>query len=269
MASPNREISDMYWRGHSIESWGETDVGKVRKNNQDSIFQDSSIGLYMVADGMGGRAGGEIASSLAVESVGDFIRRRVSTLCQQRSYTNSRLLTQAVNSASLKIFETGLHEPQYRGMGTTSTFLWVPPPGNSYKEGQVLKGTVTHVGDSRCYLLRAGLFYQVTDDHSLVNEQMKAGLLKENDPIIKQMKNVITRCVGYQETEEVDTVDLALYKGDRFLLCSDGLSNKVEYEEISDLLSSLRPKECVRECVRLANERGGEDNITALVVTLL
>jgi protein phosphatase len=117
--------------------------------------------------------------------------------------------------------------------------------------------------------LRAGLFYQISDDHSLVNEQLKLGILKRGDPMISQIRNVITRCVGYQEDEEVDTFALPLFRGDRFLLCSDGLTGKVSDAEIAERLGHSNLVDAPKDLVELANQRGGDDNITVVVLEVL
>lgn len=253
------------WSGTGITAFGGTDVGRTRDSNQDSFAVDSSSGLYIVADGMGGRAGGEVASGMAVEIIKREVGVRLENLCSRELSARRNFLAQAVNIASLKIYERSLELPQYRGMGTTVTLLWIPPPESRAKRHSKT-AIIAHVGDSRCYLLRCGMLYQVTDDHSLVNEQIKAGMIKRTDPIALQIKNVITRCVGYQEEEEVDTFTIELFENDRFLLCSDGLTNKVKDFEISEALSADDLSKVPATLIDLANERGGEDNITALVL---
>jgi serine/threonine protein phosphatase PrpC len=244
----------------------------VRESNQDSFCLDESIGVYLVADGMGGRAGGEVASLLAVKTIAAEIAVRLEQLLTRDLASKRILLSQAINRACLKIYERSLELPQYRGMGTTSTLLWLPPAAAEPDSPKsALRSTpdvaiVAHVGDSRCYLLREGFLYQVTDDHSLVNEQVKAGVLKRNDPMAGQIRNVITRCVGYQEEEEVDTFPLEVRGGDVFLLCSDGLTNKVRDPEIAESMAMTDTDAAVAGLIRLANQRGGEDNITVLIL---
>ena len=254
-------------------SYGATSVGVVRESNQDSHLIDPRLGLFVVADGMGGRAGGEVASRLAIETISSMFSANLATLLTRDMPARRALLAQVVNAAALKIYERALEMPEYRGMGTTCTLLWVPsaenPPADVVLDELMnalsCTAIVAHVGDSRCYLLRAGLFYKITDDHSLVNEKMKAGLLKKGDPMVSQMKNVITRCVGYQEDEEIDTFVIPLCHRDRFLICSDGLTNKVDDVEISKYLSDDDLSEVPERLVALANSRGGEDNITVIV----
>ena len=257
----------------NVRAAGNTHQGMVRESNQDSFSVDETAGVYLVADGMGGRAGGEIASDLAVKTIGAEVAHRLEQLMTRDVGSRRALLAQSINHASLRIYERSLELPQYRGMGTTTTLLWIPPCEAKSKSGTVLPrhlGTavVAHVGDSRCYLLRGGYLYQITDDHSLVNEQVKAGVLKRNDPMASQIRNVITRCVGYQEEEEVDTFPVEMEPGDAFLLCSDGLTNKVRDIEIADFMGRPDLDASTNDLIRLANQRGGEDNITVLIVKL-
>lgn len=258
---------NLIWNCGEVAAAGESHVGMVRENNQDSIAIEKKLGIYLVADGMGGRAGGEIASRLAVSSIIEEISEKLTSLYDGDIAFKKTTLAQTVNAASLRIYERSLELPQFRGMGTTTTLLWLPAgQNNDAKYGNY--GLVAHVGDSRCYLLRAGLLYQITEDHSLVNEQIKAGVLKKNDPLASQIRNVITRCVGYQEEEEVDTFAFELLKGDKFLLCSDGLTNKVRDIEIAQALSALTPELAPTHLIAMANERGGEDNISVVVAYL-
>lgn len=255
------------WIGKEIKAVAGSDVGMVRESNQDSFAIDHNAGLYMVADGMGGRAGGEIASNLAVSTVSLELTRNLDSMLARNIPGRRTLLSQAINSASLKIYERSLELPQFRGMGTTATVLWIPPPHHSPSRSAD-QAIIAHVGDSRCYVFRTGLLYQITEDHSLVNEKLKSGLLKRGDPIIAQTRNIITRCVGYQEEEEVDTFVLPLFHGDRFLLCSDGLTGKVDDVEISANLAQPDIDGIPNNLINLANSRGGEDNITVMVVAV-
>jgi serine/threonine protein phosphatase PrpC len=262
------ELGLNYWIKGKLEAFGLSDTGMVRENNQDSFCVDFNSGVYLVADGMGGRAGGEVASQLAVTWINWELSRKLEMLMSRDMTSRRATVAQAINVASLKIYERSLELPQFRGMGTTSTLLWIPPPSIA---SQKLPTTaiIAHVGDSRCYLLRSGLLYQITEDHSLVHEQIKSGLLKKSDPLATQIRNVITRCVGYQEEEEVDTFALDLLNNDRFLLCSDGLTNKVHDTEILEKLSQPDLRAVPGELIALANKRGGEDNITAIVVSVI
>lgn len=208
----------------------------------------------MVADGMGGHAGGEIASQLCIQEVlaylddhGFFDEQKTDILLHQ--------LISSINHASSKIYEYALEKPSLKGMGTTATLLYI--------KGD--RAYCAHVGDSRAYLIRKGFLYQLTSDHSLVNEQLRAGLLTEEEAEHHHLKNVITRSVGYQEQEEVDTLWLDLEDNDQLVLCSDGLYGKVTNKEIVSLINDYNVK-AVPKLIDLANERGGEDNITAVVI---
>lgn len=249
----------------TIKSKGSTDVGMVRSINQDSYLADNQLKLYVVADGMGGHVGGEIASSICVKEIHSYIQQNVTPEYQQyiRNSQNQELsktdiaqkLIAAINNASCKIYEKALEQPQLKGMGTTASSLFILDD----------IAYIAHVGDSRIYLVRAGFIYQITSDHSFVNEQVKAGILTEEEAKHHQARNIITRSVGYQEEEEVDTKWLKIESGDLFVMCSDGLHGKVADEEISRIVSEkeLQASEIL---VQLANTRGGNDNITVIVV---
>jgi serine/threonine protein phosphatase PrpC len=244
----------------NITAAGKTDVGQVRSTNQDSFLIDEKERLYIVADGMGGHAGGEIASSLCVQEVAKSIRDHKAVFASKENRTHpdpriQNVLANAINHASTKIYEKALEDPSLKGMGTTATVVKVVD-GYAY---------VAHVGDSRCYLLRCGFIYQVTNDHSLVSEQVRAGILTKEEAELHHLRNVITRSVGYQEEEDVDTTSLQLEDGDLLVLCSDGLHGKVPDKEISNLTKELQT-EAVSKLIQLANERGGDDNITVVVV---
>lgn len=244
----------------AITAAGATDVGQVRSSNQDSVFVGEAERLFIVADGMGGHAGGEIASSLCVQEVSRYLKDHSSDLASSADHPDARIsnvLAQAINHASTKIYERALEEPSLKGMGTTATVLKVVD-GFAY---------VAHVGDSRCYLLRCGFIYQITNDHSLVSEQVRAGILTKEEAEAHNLRNVITRSVGYQEEEDVDTTSLSLEDGDILILCSDGLygNGKVSDKELS-LVAQEQEIKAVPRLIALANERGGDDNITVVVV---
>jgi protein phosphatase len=241
---------------------GMSDKGLVRETNQDSLLIDEEKALFIVADGMGGHAGGEIASQLCIKSIKEFIGQnqtalQCGTLTTEKRAQILQILSSAVNHASAKIYEHALEEPSLKGMGTTTTLVHVI--GNY--------ACCAHVGDSRLYLCRNGFIYQMSVDHSLVNEQVRAGLLSESEAHLHHLKNVITRSVGYQEEEEVDIFSFELAAGDYLVLCSDGLHGKVEDTEISLCVKNLELN-AVEHLVNLANERGGEDNITIIVVKI-
>lgn len=249
-------------------AFAETDVGRIRSINQDSYLVDEAQALFIVADGMGGHAGGEIASKLCVKEISEYIKNNIDEIKNERVDASEdstvdhqtevgEMLSRAINSASTQIYERALEDPSLKGMGTTATLLKII--GNT--------GFFAHVGDSRLYLFRAGYIYQLTNDHSLVSEQVRAGIISEEEAELHQLRNVITRSVGYQEQEDVDTSHIAIEKGDVYLLCSDGLYGKVDDTEIAAKMAEAS-KHAVHDLVNLANERGGEDNITALMVKI-
>lgn len=234
----------------------------MRSANQDSLLVDEKARLFIVADGMGGHAGGEIASGLCVQEIQKHLARNGGLFDQNigRAHPDARLanvLAEAINHASTRIYERALEEPSLRGMGTTATVVKIVDD-HAY---------LAHVGDSRCYLVRSGFVYQLTNDHSLVSEQIRAGLLTREEAEAHHLRNVITRSVGYQEEEDVDTTSLQLEHSDALLLCSDGLygNSKVSDQEISLTIQNLGVG-AVPKLVASANDRGGDDNITVIVV---
>lgn len=245
-----------------VTAEGLTHVGQVRSSNQDAFLLDKEEGLFIVADGMGGHAGGEIASKLCVDEIDNFLRQHREQLLSSTTINHpdpkiSKILADAINYASTKIYERALENPHLRGMGTTATVCKVV--GNH--------AYIAHVGDSRCYLIRSGFIYQLTNDHSLVSEQVRAGLLTKEEAESHHLRNVITRSVGYQEEEDVDTSCLPLEVDDLMLLCSDGLHGKISDKEIS-LIISDQGTSAVHKLIDIANERGGEDNITSIILKL-
>ena len=246
-----------------ITAKGLTDKGLVRSSNQDSLLLDDRQKLFIVADGMGGHAGGEIASSIAVETISRYVKdnEKVFEKGEHEAGADARIsatLADAINHASAKIYEHALEDPALRGMGTTTTLV----------KFVGRRAYCAHVGDSRLYLIRSRFLYQITFDHSLVNEQVRAGILTPEEAEIHHLKNVITRSVGYQEEEDVDTTSLEIEDGDQLVLCSDGLHGKVNDQEISNIRIEEGPG-AVDQLINLANERGGEDNITVIVMNLL
>jgi protein phosphatase len=240
-----------------------TDVGMKREHNEDSFLVNEDLGLFVVCDGMGGHAGGETASRLAVQTIErEMLSARLRADDPFRSAAAladsplAGLLREAVEGACAAVFRTSRANPELSGMGTTCISLLV-------KEGQALIG---HVGDSRAYLVRQGDVYQLSEDHSLVNEQVRAGLLTADEAKHSRLKNIITRSVGFEEDVLVDVIGVETRPGDKFLLCSDGLSNLMENEEIRDALLASDLEEVPHQLIQLANSRGGDDNITVVAV---
>lgn len=246
-------------RSISVKAKGSSDVGQLRSSNQDAYLVSTENNLYIVADGMGGHAGGEIASQLCIEKIEGYLKENGKVLSSDEATDSalSAILVNSVNHASAKIYEHALEEPSLRGMGTTATVVKLIGK----------KAFAAHVGDSRLYLIRSGFLYQMTYDHSLVNEQVRAGIISQEEAELHHLKNVITRSVGYQEEEDVDTVVFDLEEGDYLLLCSDGLHGKVGDREIAHMVIS-NGLNAATQLIDLANKRGGEDNITVVIVAI-
>jgi protein phosphatase len=233
-----------------------TDVGMVRAGNEDSFFADADAhrGLFVVADGMGGHAAGEVASAMAVEIV-----RRDLAEVKALSETAVPVLTDALKAANESIFRRTVTELDKQGMGTTASVLLIA--NSRYLIGQV--------GDSRVYLLRDGTLQQVTKDHSYVQEQVDAGYLTPEQARNHPYSNVITRCVGASDNVEPDTYTGDARPGDVFLVASDGLTGMVDDRRLAYLLAlPLDPRKIVDALIKDANARGGLDNITAIVIRI-
>ncbi len=246
-----------------IAARGLTDVGKKRDHNEDAFLIDEEIGLFVVADGMGGHAGGGTASRLAVDAIRERLRRirddDPGLLADPGTLADSRVcdaLRGAVESACAAVYRAAQGDPSLSGMGTTVTATLVA--------GSL--ALVAHVGDSRCYLARGRNIYQVSEDHSLVNEQLKAGAITPDEARHSRFKNIITRSVGFEEQVQVDMMGLELEPGDHLIVCCDGLSNLVDDDEILEVVRGSPLDEAPARLVALANDRGGDDNITVIVV---
>jgi protein phosphatase len=241
-------------------------VGRRRVANEDAFFVDDEIGLYIVADGMGGHAAGEIASQEAVDTVHGMIKRdyaSVQTIADGERSPEAirkvlRLVESSAQAATYMVFGLAQHDPEQQGMGTTLSVLLVA--GDFAITAQV--------GDSRVYLVRKGGATQLTEDHTLVAWQLKQGIISPEEALVSPHKNVITRAVGSREYVQVDTGFAEVESGDAFLVCSDGLHGYVQDHEIADIVE-LGPAVAVRRFIELANARGGRDNITAVVVEVV
>ena len=247
----------------SIEARGATDVGRRREHNEDAFLVDTESSLFVVADGMGGHAGGGTASSIAVATIEERVHAARAAAPASFAAPTAEdaahfpaVLRQAVEAACRAIYGAAQEDPSLAGMGTTVTAALVA--------GRT--AFVAHVGDSRCYLVRGGRIFQLSEDHSLVNEQLKAGAITEEEARQSRFRNIITRSVGFEEDVLVDVVGLELEKGDAIVLCCDGLSNQVADAEILEIATGSRLAEAPERLVALANERGGDDNITVIVV---
>ncbi len=245
-----------------ILSFGLTDVGMRRDHNEDNYLVDDDQSLYVVADGMGGHLGGEMASMLAVSTIQDSVRANLKEVINGASYRGPiekhpalMLLPTAVKRACSAIFRKAREVPELQGMGTTVT-------GMAFIDEYAFFG---HVGDSRAYLIREGQIEQLSEDHSLVNEQLKAGLITPEQARLSRFKHIITRSVGFEEDVAVDTMVVPVQEGDVYVLCSDGLANLVSTLEIRDCIFENFLRDAPRSLIALANERGGDDNITVVV----
>jgi len=252
-----------------IRAAGLTDVGRKRKMNEDSFTAADNLGLYVVADGMGGHAAGEVASRLAVES----ILRHISgaetgnatapsnavtrSLDDDRPAPARRVLS-AIRMANQEIVRSVREDQSTRGMGTTVVLAYI----------QGRRAYIGSVGDSRAYLVRGGRIMQLTDDHTFVNEQVRAGTLSPAEARRHPARNILTRAVGSQDEVEADLVEQDLEAGDLLILCSDGLTTMVDDHDILDVVRRQGgdPDRGCRALVNLANERGGDDNITTILI---
>lgn len=249
-----------------VRFWAATDVGRARDHNEDNFLVDKKLNLFIVADGMGGHAAGEVASSVAVREVRRIVaenRKIIASYARDESpegrHAVLRLIEQATQAACQRIYELAQQSTERRGMGTTLSLLLVA--------GR--RGFIGHVGDSRVYLMRSAQVHQLTEDHSLINELIKRGRLKPGDVFDSPYKNAVTRAVGVYETVQVDTLDFDILPGDNYVLCSDGLSCYLDSDSTRRILEVEDVREVPERFIALANESGGKDNITAIVVRVL
>jgi protein phosphatase len=243
-----------------------TDVGRVRANNEDCFRIVTALVLFVLSDGMGGEAHGEIASAMAVETVVEHCRdieanpaARVLGTVQPKWTARTKRLSTAVHLANKNIFRSAEAHSEQHGMGATLTAAWI--------DGEKL--SIAHVGDSRAYLLRGGSLLQLTRDHSLVAEQVRRGILTPAEAEESTMQSVLLRALGAQADIEVDAEEHVLFPRDVLMLCSDGLTRMVAEPEIAGTLQAeTDPSKAAEKLIELANDRGGEDNITVVVIRL-
>jgi serine/threonine protein phosphatase PrpC/CRP-like cAMP-binding protein len=247
-----------------------TDVGRQRNHNEDNFLIDKKLRLFLVADGMGGHAAGEVASSIAVHEIRDAVNNNRELIDRYRvdhpgvqTYEVLQVLEHAIQAACSAVYTRAQAEADKRGMGTTATVLLIAGAGDH------LRGFIAHVGDSRVYLTRQNQSHILTEDHSLMNELVRRGKLNreqiETSPY-KQYKNAVTRAVGVYGSVEVDTFDFDILPGDRFLIASDGMYAYIDEAELPKQLAGPDVKEVPKRLVDLANAGGGHDNITAVVI---
>ena len=244
-----------------LTSYAASDIGRRRKVNEDCYLCDDALGLWIVADGMGGHAAGEVASREAVDTILGMVKRGRPALqhsdppSEADMRAASRLIEGAIQAATYMVFALAEQDANKAGMGTTISAML------RFHDYAVLG----QVGDSRIYRVRNQTAEQLTEDHTLTNGQIKQGLITEEEAKVSRQRNVITRAVGNKDYVQVDTAVVALNLGDIYLLCSDGLHGYLRLEEIPELVQP-GGKAAVEQLINVANERGGKDNITAVQV---
>lgn len=245
----------------AIVSASKTDPGLVRTNNEDSLFTNDNIPLFVVADGMGGHLGGEVASQMAISIISDYVKEN-----HESHRSPEKMLEQAISLANQSIYEHALKNEKIQGMGTTVVCLYFK---NSY-------AYIASVGDSRAYLINQGLIYQINKDHTLIQEKLNLGIYGREQASQDNMRNVLIRTVGYEPVVQVDVLKYKVLKGDIFLLCSDGLYGQVHDQDIvylvnrtthkSEKVGKQEVQKINDELVQLANDNGGNDNITSVLL---
>lgn len=249
-----------------LRYFGHSDVGLAREHNEDAHLADPDLGVFVVADGVGGRAKGEIASQETVEFIWEWLKRNESVIQSiagsnpvEHSARLCHLVRGAIQNACYMVHSMGELDPEQRGMSTTASVFLVC--------GNV--GVVGQVGDSRVYLARGREVSQLTEDHTLINYQLKHGLITAEQAATSRARNVITRAVGHKDYVEVDTIPIPLFPGDRIVLCSDGLHGYIESPDDMRYFLDMDVEDAVLRAVAFANDQGGSDNITALMIELL
>jgi serine/threonine protein phosphatase PrpC len=252
-----------------IVSGGVSDVGRVRTNNEDSFRIVEPLNLFILSDGMGGEAHGEVASAMAVDTVEQYCRNPEAAkedsgvtlhgAASDNWVSQTKVLQNAVFQANFKIHESAQKHPEQRGMGATLTAGWL----------NGTKLSIAHVGDSRAYLLRTGNLQQLTNDHSLVAEQVRRGILTRQQAEESEMQSVLLRALGANADVDVEVDEVDVMSRDVLLFCSDGLTRMVSEPEIAGKLQAeTDPTVAAQKLVEMANERGGLDNVTVIVVRL-
>jgi len=241
--------------------FGMTDTGKVRKNNEDSFLIDDNLNLAIVADGMGGHNSGELASQIAVKVVKEKFMDMNNTSLKPQNYNekfelHTNQLAFATQLANSIIYETGNATPENKGMGTTLTAVL-------FKNDKL---SIVHIGDSRVYLFRDNSLYQISQDHSLVMDQVRRGIITKEQAEKSPLQNILTRAMGTQKNVEVDVSEISIKENDKILLCTDGLFKCVKEDTIIDIIKNKKDlKEIIQKLIEIANENGGPDNITVII----
>lgn len=239
------------------EFCSQTDPGLLRDNNEDAVTFDEETRLAVLADGMGGYNAGEIASNMATTFIKTELMRWLSEVGKRAGAKEvKRAMEICVDNANRAVFNSANTNPQYAGMGTTLVFA-------IFQDARVIVG---HVGDSRCYLFRAGELYQITRDHSLLQEQLDAGLITPEEAAVSLNKNLVTRALGVEDTVLLEAHEHVLESDDIYLLCSDGLTDMVSDAQIAKILAVDEPLESrAKRLIDTANANGGRDNISVLL----
>jgi protein phosphatase len=251
-----------------IQAAGLSDRGLKRSHNEDSLSVVPDLGLFIVADGMGGHNAGEVASRQAIESIVEFLRDVPSEsdtwpvpISPNLSDTENRIVG-AVKLANRDVCKLSMEHPEYHGMGTTLVGMLLDPQNEGV--------SIAHVGDSRAYRLRDGKLAKITLDHSWVEEQLQRGIITPEEAKNHRWKNVITRALGNKLEVEVEVQSTDLSVGDLYMLCSDGLSGMVEADDLERILLTYPDlEECAQQLIRAANEAGGHDNISLILVRIV
>jgi PPM family protein phosphatase len=248
-----------------IEFGAQTDLGRARENNEDSFAVAPELNLFVLSDGMGGLAAGEAASRLTTETVVGHCRAAASnpSLPLIGEYLpglseSSNRLASAIRTANREVYATAQSHKEKRGMGATVVAVCIV---------DAERVSVAHVGDSRVYRLRGDEFAQITEDHSFVGDQVRRGLMTRQEAAQSNMQSVLLRALGVEPEVQVDITEKDLMEGDTFLLCSDGLTRELSNAQISATLTEIEnPQHAAEQLIDLANQAGGGDNITAVVV---
>ena len=237
-----------------IRSWGNTDIGLKRQVNQDSILLDKDLGLYIVADGMGGHRGGGVASVMAIKAAQEVFKQS-----HQMGLSPKEAIALAYSEANAQIFQRSAQEEELSGMGTTMVLVY-------FDKDAFFVG---NIGDSRAYLFQNDFLWQMTEDHSLVNEQLRAGVIKEDHLDKAASKNVITRSVGFEREVSSDIFERKIQRGDGILLCSDGLTGMVSNRELLLLHKKFKGEKFIQKSIEAAKKNGGDDNISVIYIEII
>jgi len=246
-----------------IQAAGSTDIGLVRKTNEDNFGYDLHDGIFVLCDGMGGQQAGEVASKIAVDTVLEYFRQKKQSHAEPVSETNfqgvsqrAATLASAIQLANQAVHESGARDLDHAGMG--STIVAVAVEDNLF--------SIAHVGDSRIYLIRANAAIQLTNDHSLVMEQVRRGLITMEEAEHSRLQNVIIRALGADDSVEPDLADHEFHEGDVLLLCSDGMSRYVKQERLAEAASQESLDQACLDLIEAAKSGGSDDNITCLLL---